>query len=818
MAYRKTYRDQEENQSTQQLMDILKMKREWFQMEEDGLLGGDDPLEVEADQAAEQIVPGGGFLLSNFETNELELDDIDQVEDIDPVEKEKAYFLIVIPDEGMNLHDSNVYIFRKIFGVDEKTAERYLEEYPGKKNEDGELTWIRGFDGFTEKVIDSRSTHKSFGLDVDFLNEKGLQIDPETGEKYGKEERRAYFDALATGTPEEQELRKKLIRLTQKRYEQETGHTGKLDPKNPDHEKHIELWYDILDEIMVEMGIGPTPKLVRLPKEKQKLRVRIAELEEQLGPEYVEAFEREHITADEPTPYPDNLYEERLVKLLEKEVKEVQSRKDNIQWLVENGTVMKVIDSITVGPPLGVEITHEDLVTMDVVTRYKLLEILAEGPLTRGFLFGNGGETAVLILLRATPADQVEELAASLMSNEAQVLQGLVDRIGSDNLAEFMRIMTAFMFELYGPARFDTMLRSDTNFFIDIHGEIKHSEDAMITFPVRSDSGFAPASEAVLYDVYWDEVGTLIHVRYQRYILGTKVEYVEEEVVGPFEPIKLLFETSDNPFGVPADTEMIVPGLMLFHIEEQQLYKYSGEAIEIGLLVLGIGEVLGAANMFRKALGAIDLLIGTVTAVVNGNRQAISELEGGPEFLKQWDHFQAFVMYYGFARVVMEVPIMAYNVNRSWKNVRNKETLPDEAVDEIDDTIKQIDDEAKKKDIDNDNSANSGSIGKDKVPRNLESEELKDLIPTEDNAQADSYIEEMKETIQKNDPWEMQDLLAEPIYITTVNGKTYILQGHNRIRAFSELGKPLDVIELSTSKAKEMFKSKMEDILNNAFE
>lgn len=61
MAYRKTYRDREENQSGQQLLDILQMKREWFQMEEDGLLGGDDPAEQEADQAAKQIVSGDGI-------------------------------------------------------------------------------------------------------------------------------------------------------------------------------------------------------------------------------------------------------------------------------------------------------------------------------------------------------------------------------------------------------------------------------------------------------------------------------------------------------------------------------------------------------------------------------------------------------------------------------------------------------------------------------------------------------------------------------------------------------------------------------------
>lgn len=68
MAYKKTYR-QEEGQSGQELMDILRMKREWFQMEEEGLLGSNnDPLEKEADQVAEKISSGEQVDTNNLGT------------------------------------------------------------------------------------------------------------------------------------------------------------------------------------------------------------------------------------------------------------------------------------------------------------------------------------------------------------------------------------------------------------------------------------------------------------------------------------------------------------------------------------------------------------------------------------------------------------------------------------------------------------------------------------------------------------------------------------------------------------------------------
>jgi RHS repeat-associated protein len=96
--------------------------------------------------------------------------------------------------------------------------------------------------------------------------------------------------------------------------------------------------------------------------------------------------------------------------------------------------------------------------------------------------------------------------------------------------------------------------------------------------------------------------------------------------------------------------------------------------------------------------------------------------------------------------------------------------------------------------------------------KTLDAKSLNSLISTEPDAQPQEKITEIQNIIMKGNPIEIMYLNQEPIYITNYNGKSYTLDGHNRIIAFSQLNKSLSVTELSNSKAWEMFKTKMEQI------
>lgn len=116
-----------------------------------------------------------------------------------------------------------------------------------------------------------------------------------------------------------------------------------------------------------------------------------------------------------------------------------------------------------------------------------------------------------------------------------------------------------------------------------------------------------------------------------------------------------------------------------------------------------------------------------------------------------------------------------------------------------------------------------GRVGKvisnevNSVTKVLNAAELKTLRSTEVGAQSIEKVNDIKNVITGENPIELMYLQREPIYITTVNDVSYILDGHHRIEAFSSLGKDLTVIELSNTEALKMFKSKTEQINKGLF-
>lgn len=93
--------------------------------------------------------------------------------------------------------------------------------------------------------------------------------------------------------------------------------------------------------------------------------------------------------------------------------------------------------------------------------------------------------------------------------------------------------------------------------------------------------------------------------------------------------------------------------------------------------------------------------------------------------------------------------------------------------------------------------------------------EVEKFISTEEGAIFQS--EAMKKTIT-NGGDDLKKMLEEPIDVVEYNSKTYILDGHNRLKAFSELvDKKVKVTVLSIEDALKNYKSKMEDIIKGNF-
>lgn len=101
----------------------------------------------------------------------------------------------------------------------------------------------------------------------------------------------------------------------------------------------------------------------------------------------------------------------------------------------------------------------------------------------------------------------------------------------------------------------------------------------------------------------------------------------------------------------------------------------------------------------------------------------------------------------------------------------------------------------------------------------LNSKEIQNLISTEEDAQL--QVEAMKKTMQNGSYEDVSDLWAQPIRITSYDGKDYILDGHNRLKAIAELNLdlPKDAVlkRLSIEEATKLYKDKMKYIIKGEF-
>jgi len=90
---------------------------------------------------------------------------------------------------------------------------------------------------------------------------------------------------------------------------------------------------------------------------------------------------------------------------------------------------------------------------------------------------------------------------------------------------------------------------------------------------------------------------------------------------------------------------------------------------------------------------------------------------------------------------------------------------------------------------------------------------LKTLIATEEGAQAAEKIASIAKRMTNNDPY----IYAELIYTYVHKGKTYILDGHNRIKAAIQNNQTINFIELNAAQALDKFKSVVQDIQKGLF-
>lgn len=90
------------------------------------------------------------------------------------------------------------------------------------------------------------------------------------------------------------------------------------------------------------------------------------------------------------------------------------------------------------------------------------------------------------------------------------------------------------------------------------------------------------------------------------------------------------------------------------------------------------------------------------------------------------------------------------------------------------------------------------------------SKALKGLISTEKGAQSAKTVSSIAKAMKNGD----LSMFAQPIHTYMYKGKSYILDGHNRIKAAVKANQSLEIIELNLERAVKLYKNKIEEIHN----
>ena len=91
----------------------------------------------------------------------------------------------------------------------------------------------------------------------------------------------------------------------------------------------------------------------------------------------------------------------------------------------------------------------------------------------------------------------------------------------------------------------------------------------------------------------------------------------------------------------------------------------------------------------------------------------------------------------------------------------------------------------------------------------------KKYISTEPDAQSLEKVQGLEKALEEND----LNIYTEGINTTTLDGKTYILDGHHRIEAAKNIKHPqIYTKDLCTEEAKNNYPNKMEDIEKGEFD
>jgi hypothetical protein len=328
--------------------------------------------------------------------------------------------------------------------------------------------------------------------------------------------------------------------------------------------------------------------------------------------------------------------------------------------------------------------------------RLKAIKSLCQNNLTEYFIFGSNTELVVLDLLKTTPDTDVDQLLPDLIDPANQItnpansnvlfphlLAKLYDGFDGDNFVDFSSKLLGWILTTY-PNDLGTLLTSSVN------------GNDLVVFNPGTWTGH------VLVKDFTTNGNIYLNLR-QQFSLN-----IQDLTVSPYTYVKIKFKDTfkygnGKTLTFNKGAVISLPACFVFSIfneeNNQKIIAGTKLAVDVGLCLLGVGEIrlaLQAATTARKiyltSKAVADLTLALSDIVINDLMlESIQGLEGGEEFLTNWNTFQ---LYYGVGSLTASgLDALVRKLYANADQLKQLDNVTSDIQSKLDDITDKIEDE-----------------------------------------------------------------------------------------------------------------------------
>jgi hypothetical protein len=289
---------------------------------------------------------------------------------------------------------------------------------------------------------------------------------------------------------------------------------------------------------------------------------------------------------------------------------------------------------------LAAELSVTDMTTLTPEQRVALIADVGSG-----LVVGDEDEETVDRLLESTPTSDYAEVARLMLARK-DLLQTLDNAIDGE---EYKRYITAL-----------------TNLLMSAR-EPRELYEAIQTAPVLHWTGGGVHIGRAVYEATWTE--GKIHLR-RWYGAGPMAMEAPPLDLSADEMVVVYFDYDEPDADAKAGEYRPMPAASFMSLVNLHFKREAWLAVNVALLVSGVGGVAGAATRVARFLAALDLAISAAAIGIDMYRAQISATENGKAFLKAWDTVQMLIGIYGIGRLLMHAPQAIRNARALWNKAR----------------------------------------------------------------------------------------------------------------------------------------------------